>query len=266
MIPAIHKAFVDKAIEEFKKDSRILGVAAGGSYIAGAMDEFSDIDLVIAVAAAHFEQVMAERKDIAGRLGTLLSAFTGEHVGEPRLLICLYGPPLLHVDLKFVSENDFSHRVEDPAVLWERSGAISKNLKPGEAKYPEPDMQWIEDRFWVWVHYVAGKIGRRELFEAIESLSFLRQNVLGPLILIKEGRLPRGVRKIETDAPAYLPGLKETLAAHSAHSCAGALKAAVGLYNELREALAPPSLIRRTEAEKYSKEYLEEISERAVRG
>jgi hypothetical protein len=31
----------------------------------------------------------------------LLVGFTGEHVGEPRVLICLYGPPVLHVDLKF---------------------------------------------------------------------------------------------------------------------------------------------------------------------
>ncbi|NRS94850.1 hypothetical protein DFH40_002566 [Clostridium beijerinckii] len=46
---------------------------------------------------------MNERIKIAESLGTLLSAFTGEHVGEPRLLICLCEPELLHVDLKFVS-------------------------------------------------------------------------------------------------------------------------------------------------------------------
>ena len=45
---------------------------------------------------------MAQRKVLAGTLGHLLHAFTGEHVGEPRLLICLYGPELLHVDLKFM--------------------------------------------------------------------------------------------------------------------------------------------------------------------
>ena len=38
----------------------------------------------------------------AAGLGPLLACFTGEHVGEPRLLIALYGPPPVHVDLKFV--------------------------------------------------------------------------------------------------------------------------------------------------------------------
>lgn len=34
---------------------------------------------------------MVQRFALAGTLGHLLHAFTGEHVGEPRLLICLLG-------------------------------------------------------------------------------------------------------------------------------------------------------------------------------
>lgn len=51
-------------------------------------------------------------RELAGTLGHLLHAFTGEHVGEPRLLICLYGPELLHVDLKFVTLEMLTQRVE----------------------------------------------------------------------------------------------------------------------------------------------------------
>lgn len=158
-----------------KNDSRILGIAAGGSYISGEMDEFSDIDLVIAVADSDFKAVMDDRFKIIEKLGRVLSAFTGEHVGEPRLVICLYGSPLLHVDFKFVSIKDIAERVEDPVILWERDNAITNGLRFGEAKFPLPSLQWIEDRFWVWVHYVATKIGRNEIFEAIETISFLRQ-------------------------------------------------------------------------------------------
>ena len=46
---------------------------------------------------------MQARVQLAESLHLLLAAFTGEHVGEPRLLICLYRSPLLHVDLKYVS-------------------------------------------------------------------------------------------------------------------------------------------------------------------
>lgn len=51
----------------------------------------------------YYDEIMAQRMAFAGTLGHLLHAFTGEHVGEPRLLICLFGPQLLHVDLKFIT-------------------------------------------------------------------------------------------------------------------------------------------------------------------
>jgi hypothetical protein len=88
-------------------------------------------------------------------------------VGEPRLLVCLYGPPLLHVDLKFMSIEELLDRIEDPAILWDRDRALRSAMSRSKAEYPPPRFQWIEDRFWVWVHYIAVKINRGELFEAI---------------------------------------------------------------------------------------------------
>ncbi|MGE5398254.1 MAG: nucleotidyltransferase domain-containing protein [Chitinophagales bacterium] len=258
MIPKLHQEFIDQMIPVL--DSRIMGLAAGGSFINGDMDEFSDIDLVLVVNPDFLEQVMNERIDIATTLGNLLSAFTGEHVGEPRLLICLYGPPLLHVDLKFVSLEDIDHRVENPIILWEREKAVSERLNRGKAEWPMLDLQWIEDRFWVWIHYGATKIGRREIFEAIEFISFLRQAVLGPLILMKKGKLPRGVRKIEFDAPDYIPLLIQTIPDHDTQSCIKALKVIIQLYIELREHLEIPGLIKRSQAEKYVQEYLNQIT------
>ncbi|OAS18998.1 hypothetical protein [Paenibacillus oryzisoli] len=78
------------------------------------------MDLIVVYDAVYREEVMNQRVRIAEKLGNLLSGFTGEHVGEPRLLICLYGPPPLHVDLKFVTAQELEHRVEDPMILWER--------------------------------------------------------------------------------------------------------------------------------------------------
>ncbi len=70
------------------------------------MDEFSDLDLVVLVDSEKYQDVLKDRKEIAKRIGPLLESFTGEHVSEERLLVCLYDPPLLHVDLKFVSLTD----------------------------------------------------------------------------------------------------------------------------------------------------------------
>ncbi|MBE6068539.1 MAG: oxalate:formate antiporter [Clostridium lundense] len=265
MVPSIHSDFINHSIEILKNDLRILGIAIGGSYISDEMDEFSDIDLVIAVDPNHYESVMDERFKIVESLGRVLSAFTGEHVGEPRLVICLYGPPLLHVDFKFVSVKDIVIRVEDPIVLWERDNAITNSLILGKAEFPTPNLQWIEDRFWVWIHYGATKIGRNEIFEAIDFISFIRQTVIGPLVLMKNGKLPRGVRKIEYDAPYDLPLLLKTIPTYDAQSCIETLQAIIKFYLGLREYHATPELIKHTEAEKYSKEYLVEILKKVKR-
>ena len=232
-LPESHREFLHQAIDRLETDERLVGVAAGGSFITDSMDQFSDLDLVIAVEPAHQAAVMAERMEIAASLGKLLAAFTGEHVGEPRVLICLYEAPLLHVDLKFVSLDDVAIRVEDPVVLWERDGRLSNALAQGKAEYPSRSAEWIEDRFWIWVHYAATKIARGELFEALDFLSFLRGAVLGPLALARAGAQPTGVRKIETIAPAFAVELRQTVATHDAADCLRALRASVELYRTL---------------------------------
>lgn len=262
MIERIHRDFIESTIAILQKDDRLVGIAAGGSYITDSMDEYSDIDFVIAVEPKAYEQVMQDRMDIAQKLGKLLSAFTGEHVGEPRLLICLYGPPLLHVDLKFVSLEATSHRVEDPVILWQRDNLLSEAFRSCDARFPIPELQWIEDRFWVWIHYCAVKIGRGEIFETIESISFLRQVVIGPLLLMRNGKLPRGVRKIEYDAAEDLPLLIKTIPIHDTKSCISSLNTIIQMYLDLRKSFANDNTAFRSEAEKYSREYLAEIADR----
>lgn len=256
-LPESHREFLQQAIDRLKMDQRIVGVAAGGSFITNSMDEFSDLDLVIAVERAYYAEVMAERMQIAASLGKLLAAFTGEHVGEPRVLICLYEEPLLHVDLKFVSLEELATRVEDPIVLWERDGCLSSALAQGNAEYPARSPQWIEDRFWIWVHYAATKIARGELFEAIDFLSFLRGTVLGPLALARAGAQPTGVRKIETIAPAFALELRRTVASHDAADCLRALRACVELYCSLR-----PDRSDRERVEDAALNYLTEVERR----
>jgi hypothetical protein len=255
-LPESHREFLQRSIDQLKNDQRLVGVAAGGSFITDSMDEFSDLDFVIAVEPAHQAEVMSERMDIAASLGKLLAAFTGEHVGEPRVLICLYEAPLLHVDLKFVSLDDVATRVEDPVVLWERDERLSSALAHGKAEYPTRSTQWIEDRFWIWVHYATARIARGELFEAIDFLAFLRGAVLGPLALARAGARPTGVRKIETIAPAFALELQRTIATHDASDCLRAMRACVELYRSL----TPRKSLERVEDA--AMEYLAEVERR----
>lgn len=246
------QAFVDGALPRFMQDARLVGVAAAGSWISGQMDMFSDLDLWIAVAPEHEAEVLRERQAIAASLGPpLLAAFTGEHVGEPRLYICLYATaPLAHVDLKFVAVGDLAVRVEDPVILWERDAKLTRAMAGSVARFPGVDAQWLEDRFWIWVHYAAAKIGRGELFEALGFLAFVRERVLGPLLLTRERQRPAGVRRVEQYAPsATLAELRATVATYDPRACVAALVAAIRLYRRLRDELAAPGLERRSAAE-----------------
>jgi len=159
-----------------------------------------------------------------------------------------------------VSLPDVTTRVEDPVVLWERDGRLTSALQRGMPAYPQPDLQWIEDRIWVWVHYAATKIARGELFEAIEFLSFLRMTVLGPLALVQAGARPAGVRRLETFAPAIASELRETIADADARSCAAALRRCIEIYRKLRGAAGT---VRITDAaERASVEYLSDVERR----
>jgi hypothetical protein len=259
MIPVGHQSFVDALLRLLQADDQYCALAVGGSWMENKMDRFSDIDLVIVHTADTLP--LAQRQSLAGAAGNLLASFTGEHVGEPRLLICLYDTPLLHVDLKFVALPDMHTRVEDPLILWERDGQLTKIYTESHAKFPYPDYQWLEDRFWIWTHYAATKIGRGELFETLAFLSYIQQVVLGPLALIRHGHLPKGVRKLEQHLPeSDLQALKQTLATYDRRSLLKAVHASVAYYKELRDAVMPGTLQRNTRAEQRVLAYLQEIA------
>ena len=243
-IPLPHAGFVRNAARVLRKDERIVGIAVAGSLVESRADEFSDVDLVIAIEPLSLEKVLGDREAIAKSLGNLAAAFTGEHVGEPRLLICLYDDPVLHVDLKFVPIAEATPVVDNPVVVWDRDGRMESVLRQRKGSYPAPDTQWLEDRFWVWVHYLAGKIARGELFEAIEGLSFLRVTVLAPLGLMRLGLAATGVRRLEDNAPELAKELAATLARHDRESLWNALESAISIYRGFRDEFAPEIILR----------------------
>lgn len=257
MISPDYAQFIENAKRRLRQDPRIVGLLAGGSMMTGTMDEFSDLDLIVVYDAACREEVMSGRASIAAELGSLLSSFTGEHVGEPRLLICLYDSPLLHVDLKFVAPEELERRIEDPLVLWERGEEIRSILRRTQPSSPSPDSQWLEDRFWIWVHYGATKLGRGELFELIDLIGYIRATVLGPLILAKHGQPPRGVRKLEQSVPDAALELEATVPSYNAESCYNSLRAAIRIYRLLRS--HDREWTRRQDAEEAAVAYLDRV-------
>jgi hypothetical protein len=253
--------FADRAKDLLINDKSVIGLAVGGSWLTNEIDEFSDLDLILVT-----KEKISDNKpimfDFAKRFGNLLSGFTGEHVGEPRLLICLYDTPLLHVDIKFVTLEEFHSRIETPVILLDTDRQLEKAIIQSEEKFPYPDYQWIEDRFWIWVHYMLLKIGRGEYFEAFDCFSFLRMTIFGPLLHIKNNNLPRGVRKVESKLKTEdFNDLKLTLPTYEKQSLIDCLKNSISLYRKTRKKLFDNNIVLQKDTEEKVMRYFDEVEQ-----
>jgi len=258
---SMHGKFLGDVLPRIRRDPRVAAVAMAGSIAEGHSDIYSDVDLVVVVDDEAFEEVMAERLALIASWAELVVGFTGEHVGEPRLIITLVGPPLLHVDFKFVRVADFAERADDPQILWARDGsAVAAVTRRSESA--SLDLQWIEDRFWVWVHYGATKLGRGELYEFLGFLGYLREAVLGPLAAHRVGAPPRGVRRLESIAPAEARELRATVCGYDSEDAGRALLSGVELYRRWRDDADVP-IVRRHDAERLAVEYLRAVVDQA---
>ena len=258
----IQKQFAERVANILGKDDAVIGLAVGGSWITNEIDEFSDLDLIVVTK----EKITGDKEKMllcAKRFGKFLSGFTGEHVGEPRVLICLYDNPLLHADIKFLTLEEFHERIETPVILLDKDQQLQNVLVQTKSKFPYPDYQWLEDRFWIWVHYALLKIGRGEYIEAFDFFGFLRTVVLGPLLHIKNDNLPRGVRKVETQLhDEDFNKLKLTIPVYERQSLLDSLLNSVSLYRQLRISLFTPGIQLQKETEQKVMQYFKEIEQR----
>lgn len=255
----IQEEFARKTAAIIKKDPSVIGLAVAGSWLTAELDEYSDLDLILITK----EKITGDKDQMlsyAQQFGELLNGFTGEHVGEPRLLICLYKNPLLHVDIKFLTLDELSNRIETPVILADTDDQLKNILDHSQAQFPYPEYQWIEDRFWTWIHYALLKIGRGEYFEAYDMLGFLRTIVFGPLHHIRSGNLPRGVRKVETQlTPVDLEALQKTLAVYEKKSLLTAFANCITVYRALRNELFDNSISFQSKTEEQVVQFMEEI-------
>lgn len=251
----IQKEFAGKVVSIVQKDPQVIGLAVAGSWIDDELDEYSDIDFVL-VTKQKIGGDKEKMLEYAKSFGDFISGFTGDHVGEPRLLICLYDNPLLHVDIKFVTLKELETRVDNPVILFERNNQLTAIIQKTSPNWPEPDCQWIEDRIWTWVHYIAGKIGRGEYFEALNGIEYIRANVLSPLMQVKNRKKARGLRKVENKlSPADLENLKITVAQYTKASLMKSLDNIISIYRSLRRKLYSDKIQLQEKAEKRSVGY-----------
>ena len=226
--------FVAEARKRVEDDERYSGLAISGSWVRDEVDEFSDLDLLIVCDGDALPDA-EEMRSFAASIEGLVSSFTGEHVGEPNLLICLYQlERVIHVDFKFSMPEGLKCRPYDSVIVWEHNSSISDLFASSDPSPIAPDPQWIEDRFWTWIHYAAMRLGRSELHDLVNFLGFIRETVLGPLALHAAGYPPLGVRKIERYLPEFSAELQQVVASYDAESCFRSTLCSLEIYRKLR--------------------------------
>jgi len=48
-MPNVHRQFLQNIVQNLSADSRIVGITASGSYLTNTMDEYSDLDVELAI-------------------------------------------------------------------------------------------------------------------------------------------------------------------------------------------------------------------------
>lgn len=227
-----HQKFLETALPFLQSDTRIRGI------VQARVAPASDFELILVSDADGLPGLKNEAGRIAERMGRLLVSFRDQNAR-----ICLYEEPLIGLRLRFVSAMELEEESAGE-VLWERDGSLSRMRAAPAKDFPSLDLQWMEDRFWVWVHSAALKLSRGELFGSLEILGLLHSRILGPLLKEMKGGTE--------------PSSQSTLEAATIRQSVQSLKAAARHYLELREMLAPENLRRHRRAEMAAMRFLHE--------
>jgi hypothetical protein len=234
----LHRAKLDALCRAGIDDRRLAGMAIGGSFATGQADVYSDIDLKFVIPDDAYGSWLEDRAALVDAGGRAVASFSAEHTGLPEMLIVLYDD-LIHVDFQPIRESRLAETVEDfpYIILWEREGALSKELPGPPSKKPPADLAWIEARIWTWVWYTQSKILRGELYEALDALQYLRGSVLFPLLAMRKGVRSSGSRRTESLVGNLASSFAITVPPPDRARAMSALQEVVKLYLSLADPL-----------------------------
>jgi hypothetical protein len=168
----------------------------------------------------------------------VVALFVAEHLGIPTLTIVLYDD-LVHVDFDVIAvDRAAEHNQALPAVvLWERD-PISAALPGRYESDVAVDARWMEARIWTWSWYIQSKVLRGELYEALDGLQYVRDQVLFRLLALGRGDRPSGGRRAEVAVGAHADAFARTVPIALERSAVmEALRAEMDLYRRLADPL-----------------------------
>jgi hypothetical protein len=233
-----HRAKAEAACRAALADPDVVAMVVTGSFATGSADELSDVDLRVYGRPDAVEGVVARIPDLAAAGGSVVALFVAEHLGIPTLTIVLYDD-LVKVDFDVVSaDRAAEHNDGLPAVvLWERE-PISDALPGTYAPEVAAGVRWLEARIWTWSWYIQSKVLRGELYEALDGLQYVRDEVLFRLLAFHGERRPAGGRRAEAVVGDHGDAFARTVPRSlDPASVLAALREEIDLYRRLADPL-----------------------------
>jgi predicted nucleotidyltransferase len=242
-----HRRVLAGAIAHFRHDSRVPGLMLGGSFAAGTVDFYSDVDLYVVAYDEEFAGVLAEKTEAASAAGRMITGFVPDHLGPggDEMYIAVYEGPV-KLDLNYVRRSavkpywNLAHRL----ILKDDDGAVSAAAHASAGVAPPPPtaaaLTAVHNKFWTWCWYVFGKIARGELWEAFDGVQNMRKLAVLPLLEWEAHLPPEGFRRLELRVPDWRrQQLSATISRVDAVHLYHALQAEIGLFVELQERVHP---------------------------
>ena len=216
-----------------------------GSLGRGEGDELSDLDLVIVAEPGQFDELWAERRAIAEKLGRVLGLFRDLPSADPSLAIAIYDGPL-KADLFFRegAVDDSPWLADGFTVLVDKAGGsatpppaeVERRFDAFHADLVEFDAHAWDFALWLWT-----KLRRNEPWLVYARLAvFLETIVLTAWSDVATGQPWRGATGAQRRLPPEVSTrLQEALPRSAeASELLRALRAQVSLYAEARAELA----------------------------
>jgi len=235
-----HRGKAEAACRSALADPDVVGMAVTGSFATGIADKVSDVDLRVYARSGAVDTVVARVPELAAACGRVVAIFVAEHLGIPTLTIVLFND-LVHVDFDVVSvDRAAEHNAGLPAVmLWERE-TISAALPGTYGSDIAADVRWMEARIWTWSWYIQSKVLRAELYEALDGLQYVRDQVLFRLLAFGRGDRPAGGRRAEAVVGDHADAFPRTVPiALERAAVLEALRAEIDLYRRLADRCWP---------------------------
>jgi predicted nucleotidyltransferase len=178
---------IGRFIDACSSDERISAAFIGGSVARGEPDGYSDLDLCVVVGDARFDDVLADRRVLASRLGTpLFCEDWGDE--DPELFVILDDGS--DVELFFVRESRL-HEVQAGAIrpLLDRRGILTDLDLPirhvGSDELVD-ELRRILAWFWHDVSHFITAVGRDQIWWAAGQVEALRGYCVN-LVRIEQG-------------------------------------------------------------------------------